>query len=1342
MWKCGSGLFAFRKRWHPRNLDYLDKSHCSLTTVTEDILRHAGTLEELSLEGNQLTDLPKGIFRMTKLRRLILADNEIQDLTNDISSLIALEELDFSKNDVRVVPDSIQNCKKLTFLDISSNTLGELPDSLTKLNQLKTWIANDIALTEIPPEIGSLSNLVVLELRENCIKFLPLSFSFLSKLERLDLGGNELEELPDTIGQLTCLIELWLDNNFLTTLPSEIGELKALQCLDVSENRIEELPEEISTLTSLTDLHCTSNALHELPQGIGCLIKLQILKVDQNEIDEITDCIGGCTNLLEVVLSENVIEFLPAAIGKLSNLTLLNIDRNRLFTFPPEIGNCTKLSVLSARDNQIVKIPKEIGSCKSLTVLSLSGNKLESLPFAVSTLPLKALWLSQNQSQSVLKLQVEDDEITSEKILTCFLFPQEKLKCSSIDDLDKDFEPEHEKSETQTAVKFPETAVEKESNLQRHDTPYPKELRSRHPHLIRKRSQSPESEHSRPVSATSATLNHVNLPEEKSVTKQTDQINTSVKLNLQSGVDNSAVLNGIDNSVVTNGIDNLAALSGNSAEEEHSEENSSEDSSSDDEDGKKRIRFNVEENVNDEHCKLFRKDTPHFLKGKRIVQDSGGFQEILSIIEQNKNHSVDHENEEKFSKECTFENVEAVMNGKKKNLRKYKRQDTPTINNFSKSLPVQKPSGGLIFEEEEEGSEDVDEEEDNDEEVCEDDNEDDNEANEDIENETVTKVYEELSTLLTRDGQSLGINIAGGIGTNTFQEDEQLVSSGSNVDLFLDEGIFITKVVVDGPAYKDGVLKVGDKIIKVNGVDISNYNHKEAVAVLKESGDKVQLVVLREVTDEDQINLALNNQREKSVRFAAEPEVEDIEIETLTIPVVLIRDAKGLGFSIAGGKGANPYNNKNDEGIYISKITDNGPAALDNRLQVGDRLLSINNVDVREAKHDDVVKILVNATEKVSLVAHRERVIHKKMKPLSQINGNVKTIGETTKVELIPDERGEEPKLLVEEILLKKTSGPLGMSIVGGSDVVSHPFGVNEPGIFVSKIMSTGEAAKTNLCIGDRILRVNDKDMRRASHQEAVAALISNDPEIKLLVRHDPPPPGLKEVKISKKLGEKLGISIRGGAKGHPGNPFDKDDEGIFISKVNSSGAASRDGRLKVGMRILEVNGISLLGATHVDAVRALRTAGDILTTVVCDGYDEQAASVLIEENIFFNPSLCESRFSPDSQSSATSGDLSDGGYERITYHHHNDQPKVDESYKEAEILAWTRVERSSSEQRTLDAEKRAKLRQETIDALDTDARKAKQVITKSKELSTSSLENSLIDRDILRERNIVGSVV
>lgn len=53
--------------------------------------------------------------------------------------------------------------------------------------------------------------------------------------------------------------------------------------------------------------------------------------------------------------------------------------------------------------------------------------------------------------------------------------------------------------------------------------------------------------------------------------------------------------------------------------------------------------------------------------------------------------------------------------------------------------------------------------------------------------------------------------------------------------------------------------------------------------------------------------------------------------------------------------------------------------------------------------------------------------------------------------------------------------------------------------------------------------------------------------------------------------------------------------------------------------------------------MRALRTAGDNLSLIVCDGYDEQAADELNQENVLYNPSLVEPmRFSPDSQSSTS----------------------------------------------------------------------------------------------------------
>jgi protein scribble len=53
--------------------------------------------------------------------------------------------------------------------------------------------------------------------------------------------------------------------------------------------------------------------------------------------------------------------------------------------------------------------------------------RLRSLPFALTHLNLKALWLAENQAQPMLRFQTEDDAQTGEKVLTCYLLPQQPL---------------------------------------------------------------------------------------------------------------------------------------------------------------------------------------------------------------------------------------------------------------------------------------------------------------------------------------------------------------------------------------------------------------------------------------------------------------------------------------------------------------------------------------------------------------------------------------------------------------------------------------------------------------------------------------------------------------------------------------------------------------------------------------------------------------------------------------------------------------------------------------------------------------------------------------------------
>ena len=50
----------------------------------------------------------------------------------------------------------------------------------------------------------------------------------------------------------------------------------------------------------------------------------------------------------------------------------------------------------------------------------------------VANLDLKALWLSENQAQPLLKFQTDYDERTGQKVLTCFLLPQQGFHTESM----------------------------------------------------------------------------------------------------------------------------------------------------------------------------------------------------------------------------------------------------------------------------------------------------------------------------------------------------------------------------------------------------------------------------------------------------------------------------------------------------------------------------------------------------------------------------------------------------------------------------------------------------------------------------------------------------------------------------------------------------------------------------------------------------------------------------------------------------------------------------------------------------------------------------------------------
>ncbi|XP_071594708.1 protein scribble homolog isoform X6 [Heliangelus exortis] len=1179
LWRCN------------RHVEALDRRHCSLQAVPEEIYRYSRSLEELLLDANQLRELPKPFFRLLNLRKLGLSDNEIQRLPPEVANFMQLVELDISRNDIPEIPESIKFCKSLEIADFSGNPLSRLPEGFTQLRSLGHLALNDVSLQSLPNDIGNLANLVTLELRENLLKTLPTSLSFLVKLEQLDLGGNDLEVLPDTLGALPNLRELWLDRNQLSALPPELGNLRRLVCLDVSENKLEQLPNEVSGLVALTDLLLSQNLLECIPDGIGQLKQLSILKVDQNRLTEVTESIGDCENLSELILTENMLTALPKSLGKLAKLTNLNVDRNRLTSLPAEIGGCANLNVLSLRDNRLALLPPELSNTTELHVLDVAGNRLQNLPFALTNLNLKALWLAENQSQPMLKFQTEDDEKTGEKVLTCYLLPQqpspslENLLQNSVDESWTDTNLNRV-----SVIQFldePKVDDEEESGaerrgLQRRATPHPSELK-----VMKKVIEVRRSE------AYAAKAD----PELSSPTSEERRLSAMSSRSEDSHLSNSTEVRAEEEAERTWPNGQVPELQEKEAkpraEEERKEPADQEEEDveveyneptvhfaedtlirSEDEDEDEERPFPVEKQ------RLIRKDTPHYKKHFKITKLPKP-EAVVALLQGLSSEGVPKEEEE--------------LGGCRNNGEPEDQEETwDEEERKNGALSAQPSVKGVSFDQ----------------------------AN-NLLIEPARIEEEELTLTIVRQTGGLGISIAGGKGSTPYKGD--------------DEGIFISRVSEEGPAARAGV-RVGDKLLEVNGVSLHCAEHQVAVEALRGSGSSVSMRVLRErmVEPENAITVtALRpeddyspRERRGGLRF---PERPPGTPPTQRYSTCLMRNEKGLGFSIAGGKGSTPYR-AGDTGIFISRIAEGGAAHRDGTLRVGDRVISINGVEMTEARHDQAVALLTASSPTIVLLVEREGGEQPSEGEPTLPRGRMHSPppppshGESPPEETPALQRNHLPKALedqypIEEIHLVKAGGPLGLSIVGGSDHSSHPFGIHEPGVFISKVIPRGLASRSGLRVGDRILEVNGIDLRHATHQEAVNALLSNTQELSMLVRRDPPPPGMQEICIEKAPGEKLGISIRGGAKGHAGNPFDPTDEGIFISKVSSSGAAARDGRLKVGMRILEVNHQSLLGMTHTEAVQILRSVGDALLVLICDGFDPKAAAAIeMSPGVIANP--------------------------------------------------------------------------------------------------------------------------
>ncbi|ALC46143.1 scrib, partial [Drosophila busckii] len=1350
-----------------RQVEFVDKRHCSLPQVPEEILRYSRTLEELFLDANHIRDLPKNFFRLHRLRKLGLSDNEIGRLPPDIQNFENLVELDVSRNDIPDIPDDIKHLQSLQVADFSSNPIPKLPAGFSQLKNLTILGLNDMSLTTLPADFGCLTQLESLELRENLLKHLPETISQLTKLKRLDLGDNEIEELPPYLGYLPGLHELWLDHNQLQRLPPELGLLTKLTYLDVSENRLEELPNELGGLVSLTDLDLAQNLLETLPDGIAKLSRLTILKLDQNRLQRLNDSLGNCDNMQELILTENFLSELPASIGRMTKLSNLNVDRNALEYLPLEIGQCANLGVLSLRDNKLKKLPPELGNCSVLHVLDVSGNQLLYLPYSLVNLQLKAVWLSENQSQPLLTFQPDTDAETGEQVLSCYLLPQQEYQpITPARDLESDSEPYEEREPSRTVVKFSEDATqEKDTPFVRQNTPHPKDLKAKAQKLKVERSRHEEhvnlvalaeengtktvetvtptetrtiANNQQPAAvAVTATnnvqqthkpvvveaLQAVNSSEQTSAVaaeaaaaeEQEDEYETDRRVGFQvEGEDDdfykrppklhrrnqrsgaalaAGSYSGRSSPAMSSLRSSLASSNGGSlrrSKNKHVRIVTSYDPMErqqrqqfDNIDGVTELRLEQYE-IHIERTSAglglsiaggkgstpFKGDDdgifisrvteagPADLAGLKVgdkvlkvngivVVDADHYQAVqvlkacgavlVLVVQREVTRLIGHPvfSEDGSVSQISVETRPLAAPAPELPPQSYAPMTMPT----PMPVPVSEPAHGYVFATPtaaptmpnglllENGK------------------------------DALPLSFIQLHTTLIRDqiGQGLGFSIAGGKGSPPFKDDC--------------DGIFISRITEGGLAHRDGKIMVGDRVMAINGNDMTEAHHDAAVACLTEPQRFVRLVLQREYRGPLEpptsprspavlnslspsgylANRPANFKRSAGDITAAE---QPYKYSTLaattpsTQPTIVANNNnnntlpsnKTNGFAAAAATAA-PIDKSTGQPVPAPRRTNSMPLGDGDGSTVNGAASSAGSADSNEAQPSslrpltsDDFQAMIPAHFLSGGSQHQVHVARPNETGVSAVTVNVnkpepdlpmfpaaptelgrvtETITKSTFTETvmtrITDNQLAEP-LISEEVVLPKNQGSLGFSIIGGTDHSCVPFGTREPGIFISHIVPGGIASKCGkLRMGDRILKVNDADVSKATHQDAVLELLKPGDEIRLTIQHDPLPPGFQEILLSKAENERLGMHIKGGLNGQRGNPIDPSDEGVFVSKINSVGAARRDGRLKVGMRLLEVNGHSLLGAAHQDAVNVLRNAGNEIQLVVCKGYDKSS---------------------------------------------------------------------------------------------------------------------------------------
>ncbi|XP_043821566.1 partitioning defective 3 homolog isoform X8 [Dromiciops gliroides] len=175
--------------------------------------------------------------------------------------------------------------------------------------------------------------------------------------------------------------------------------------------------------------------------------------------------------------------------------------------------------------------------------------------------------------------------------------------------------------------------------------------------------------------------------------------------------------------------------------------------------------------------------------------------------------------------------------------------------------------------------------------------------------------------------------------------------------------IYVKNILPRGAAIQDGRLKAGDRLVEVNGVDLTGRTQEEVVSLLRSTkmGGTVSLLVIRQ---EEAFHPREMNAEPSQMQIPKETKAEDEDLvltpdgtrEFLTFEVPLNDSGSaGLGVSVKGNRSKE---NHADLGIFVKSIINGGAASKDGRLRVNDQLIAVNGESLLGKTNQDAMETL------------------------------------------------------------------------------------------------------------------------------------------------------------------------------------------------------------------------------------------------------------------------------------------------------------------------------------------------------------------------------------------------